>query len=302
MRQLLMGSQWYKGNLHMHTTRSDGRVCVEEAYEIYRKAGYDFISVTDHRQTSKGGMYHNMLLLPGAEWDFGNNTDFPVYHILAIGTEKDLGLLPYYEDQRLPIGNVVGPQDIVDRINAAGGIAILAHPSWSLMEPADMFGLTGIAAAEIYNSVSAAPWNAGRADSSHYFDLWASKGRLVNCVASDDSHWYTGEQAYSYTMVGADELTEEAVIDAIRSGNAYASQGPEFFRIEYDERQVCVKCSEDVVRAVVFSNSVWVNKRVYDNPNGEFVYDIAESDRYVRVELIDSHGLKAWSRPFRVTE
>lgn len=302
MKQLLNGTNWYKGNLHLHTTRSDGHVSVEEACEIYQKAGYDFISVTDHRQPSKGGMYENMLLIPGAEWDLGNNIDFPVYHILSVGTESNLELLQYYEEKSLPVGNVVSPQDVIDRINAAGGIAILAHPAWSLMEPADLFEMTGIAAVEVYNSVSAAPWNVGRADSSHYFDLWASKGRLVNCVATDDSHWYTGEHTYSYTMVGADELTADALIEAINAGNAYASQGPLFFSIEYDEKHVHVKCSEDVVRAAVFSNLVWADKRVYDNPHGEFVYDIAEADRYVRIELIDSHGRRAWSRPFSVAE
>ena len=95
----------------------------------------------------------------------------------------------------MPVGNVLTPQEIIDRINAAGGLAILAHPAWSLMEPGEMMDMKGIVAAEVYNSVSGAPWNANRADSSHYFDLWASKGKLVPCVASDDSHWYAGEQA-----------------------------------------------------------------------------------------------------------
>jgi len=34
---------WYKGNLHTHTTQSDGGLAPEEAADLYRKAGYDFL-------------------------------------------------------------------------------------------------------------------------------------------------------------------------------------------------------------------------------------------------------------------
>lgn len=38
--------RWFRGNLHMHTTDSDGRLDPVSAREEYRKAGYDFIAVT----------------------------------------------------------------------------------------------------------------------------------------------------------------------------------------------------------------------------------------------------------------
>ncbi len=37
-----------KGNLHTHTTFSDGLLPVEEAVGRYRELGYDFVAVTDH--------------------------------------------------------------------------------------------------------------------------------------------------------------------------------------------------------------------------------------------------------------
>ena len=291
---------WYKGNLHMHTTLSDGKITPEEACDIYCGKGYDFIAMTDHRKPSGAGVYKNMLLIPGAEWDYGNGREYPVYHILAIGTESDMELPDFYKEGNLPVGNVLTPQNIIDRINAAGGLAILAHPAWSLMEPGEMLNMEGIVAAEVYNSVSGAPWNANRADSSHYFDLWASKGKLVPCVASDDSHWYAGEQTRAFTMVQAEELTVEGIMEALKNGRFYASCGPRFSQISYDEKQVVIECSEDVKRIIVYSNSVWVNQRVFDNPRGKAVYHIPDTDRYVRIELIDEDGQKAWRSPFRV--
>ncbi len=37
-----------KGNLHTHTTFSDGQLSVEEAVARYRDLGYDFVAITDH--------------------------------------------------------------------------------------------------------------------------------------------------------------------------------------------------------------------------------------------------------------
>ncbi len=40
--------RWYRGNLHMHSYWSDGRAFPEQAINIYKQLGYDFISLTDH--------------------------------------------------------------------------------------------------------------------------------------------------------------------------------------------------------------------------------------------------------------
>ncbi len=284
----------------MHTTLSDGKILPGEACDIYQEKGYDFIAITDHRKPSRAGEHKGMVLIPGAEWDYGNGREYPVYHILSIGTESDLQLCDFYREGNLPVGNVITPQKMIDRINAAGGIAILAHPAWSLMEPGEMMDMKGIAAAEVYNSVSGVPWNANRADSSYYFDLWAAKGRLVPCVASDDSHWYSGEQTRAFTMVQAEEKSVNGILEALRKGSFYASCGPRFEQVTYDEEQVMIECSEDVKRIIVYSNSVWVDQRVFDNPCGKAIYHISDMDRYIRIELIDGAGQKAWCSPFRV--
>ena len=38
-----------KGNLHCHTTRSDGAIPPDELIRIYKENGYDFLALTDHR-------------------------------------------------------------------------------------------------------------------------------------------------------------------------------------------------------------------------------------------------------------
>ncbi|MFA5240564.1 MAG: hypothetical protein WC476_12780 [Phycisphaerae bacterium] len=46
--------QWWKGNLHMHSLWSDGRIYPEVAVDVYKKMGYNFISLTDHSCISQG--------------------------------------------------------------------------------------------------------------------------------------------------------------------------------------------------------------------------------------------------------
>ena len=42
------GNSWYRGMFHMHTYWSDGRALPEQAIDLYKKHGYDFLGVSDH--------------------------------------------------------------------------------------------------------------------------------------------------------------------------------------------------------------------------------------------------------------
>ena len=45
--------KWFKGNLHMHTTNSDGRLDPDSARAEYGSRGFDFIALTDHWHLSE---------------------------------------------------------------------------------------------------------------------------------------------------------------------------------------------------------------------------------------------------------
>ena len=40
--------RFFKGNIHTHSTRSDGGRVPEDVCKTYREAGYDFLALTDH--------------------------------------------------------------------------------------------------------------------------------------------------------------------------------------------------------------------------------------------------------------
>ena len=54
MKKVLLTSQkaFYKGNMHCHSTLSDGKMTPEELKEHYKKHGYSFLAITDHEHVN----------------------------------------------------------------------------------------------------------------------------------------------------------------------------------------------------------------------------------------------------------
>jgi hypothetical protein len=66
-----------KGNLHAHTTFSDGRRPVSEVIDRYRELDYDFLAITDHDDRILDDYWFRIppgddriLILPGVELDY----------------------------------------------------------------------------------------------------------------------------------------------------------------------------------------------------------------------------------------
>src|SRR5205823_1374661 len=66
-----------KGNLHAHTTFSDGRRPIDQVIDRYRDLGYDFLAITDHDDRIFEDYWFNippgddrLLILPGVELNY----------------------------------------------------------------------------------------------------------------------------------------------------------------------------------------------------------------------------------------
>ncbi len=283
---------FFKGNLHCHSTQSDGVLPPEEVKAFYRDLGYDFLAITDHRRLSEPThMEGCMLMLSGMEMDFMLPAES--LHIIGIGMSEKINR---YDLTR-------GPQYCIDMFRHCGGRAIVAHPAWSLNTTDTLCAIQNATAAEIYNSVSTLPWNGDRADSSVLLDIAASHGAMYNFVASDDSHHYNGEAGRSFTMVQADELTQEGLFEALDAGRFYCSQGPVFEQIEVKDNLLEVYCSP-VDSIVFYSNLVWAEGRCQSGHGQTFAsYDLSKKrgEAFVRIQLVDAQGLSAWSNPIRLS-
>lgn len=61
---------WYKGNLHCHTTESDGCLTPEQVVQVYKNNGYQFLCISDHEKYAdytKTLNQQDFIVLPGVE-------------------------------------------------------------------------------------------------------------------------------------------------------------------------------------------------------------------------------------------
>jgi len=278
--------QWYKGNLHMHTTFSDGRLSLSDAIDFYKKRGYDFVSVTDHRKTTPAHEFatDTFLTIPGIELNCWDPNGYE-YHIVGVGVQ------PFDQDPDIRTG-----QGLIDQVLEHGGVAIIAHPYWLGLERPAIQHLKGATGIEVYNSGC---MSCGKALSDVHWDDLLHHGYDTFGFATDDTHYYDYDGAVSWVMVRAKELTQESILAALRAGHFYATQGPEIRDVRVEDGQIHVETS-DVARIVFVSNrgrgtTVWANP-------GETINRASIKqwkDGYCRIEAIDAQGRKAWSQPIR---
>ncbi len=282
-----LGEKYYKLALHLHTTISDGRKTPEEVAREYKADGYDAIAFTDHWKYGEGGELEGLKIISGCEYNIGGNETIEgVYHIVSLFTKENPNLK-----------RDATPQEAVDAINAAGGIAVLAHPFWSVNTPEDLINLNGVFATEIYNAVSDAGQSM-RPYSDYFIDLCANKGAYPYIFATDDAHAYYGkDNRLGWVMVKADELTNEALLQALKRGDFYATEGP-YLRAYRDGNKLIIDTSPCEIIGTI-SNLSWDRDRVLRGEDlTHFEYEIREKDKWVRVEARDKDGKRAWSNIF----
>lgn len=279
------GVKRYKVGLHIHTTVSDGQLSPTEVIKRYKSAGYDVIALTDHWKYHGEDSVDGVKIIPGCEYNLGaGDTSEDVMHIVGIGMKYAPKLTP--RNTR---------QEVIDAIRAAGGIAILAHPMWSLNTPEHALELEGFAATEIYNTVSGLH-HSFRAYSGCFVDMLANKGRAYPLVAADDSHYYDGDECRSYIMAAAVSDSAEDIMAAIVNGDFYATQGPELL-VRREGNTFIVDCSP-ADEILFMTNSAWEKGRAVRGENlthAEYTTNFLE--KWLRVEIRQGNDF-AWSNVF----
>jgi hypothetical protein len=194
-------------NLHMHTRYSDGHGSHQEIAQAALKAGLDAVIVTDHNVWVDGQEKYyeadgRRLLLMVGEEVHDQAREPQKNHLLVFGAQKELATLAHT------------PQQLLDGVNSAGGLAFLAH----IVDPAapavgetdiswvawDVQGFTGI---ELWNGFSEFkmrlkskfhaiyyaynPKKVARGPHPEAIQRWdelLSRGRRVVAIGGSDAH------------------------------------------------------------------------------------------------------------------
>ena len=281
---------WLKGNLHCHTTVSDGVCTPQQTCRLYRDAEYDFLAMTDHWAPSEAGEFEGMQLLQGVEYDFGKTTQGGVFHIVGIGAQAAL-LNGVLRDDKQPFA---AAQAAVEAISAAGGLAVLAHPAWSLNRPDQIAAFRGVWATEIYNTVSGEPFSL-RGDSGAVLDTLAQRyGVILPLIAADDMHFCAGDECRSFIFLKARDRSPSAIMAALRQGDFYASQGPVFRDISVREDEISLHFTPARELRILSDAAHTECVSLTDNAE-EYHFRPKPGCRFLRLEIVDEQGRRAFS-------
>lgn len=307
---------WLKSAFHTHTSRSDGELDPAAHVRHHEWAGFDVCTITDHWTLTHEPSTKHCLVITGAELatdPYGEA--FTDSEILAIGI-SEIPEDPGGDRSRWGPIDAYHYKTFPDLSSAArcisdqGGVSFIAHPYWSGMPLETLLAVEGTHGLELFNS-SAERENL-RGDSSYVWDQCLERGQRLWGFATDDCHYPGFDINDAWTMVRSAERTEEAVLEALRRGHLYATNGPELVDIAVDGDAIEVRCSP--ARSIVMVSRYetgWAvqagtrnrqeDARVLERDDRGLVvrarFEPPMTLEYRRIVIEDERGRRAWSNP-----
>jgi hypothetical protein len=201
----------YLGNLHSHTSYSDGKGTPAQAFQYARdEANVDFLAVTDHNIFLSDAEYadilhqaevfnqdHSFVAIAGQEWT-GASRD----HINILEADHVVRI-PYYQYDSL-----------YSEIAASGWTANFNHPLTGLFNDYahSPVGDTGISSVEVR-------WIA---EEEQYIKI-LNNGWHVGADGSQDNHSPDWGNGSTWTVALACSLTREEILAACRDNRTYST-------------------------------------------------------------------------------
>jgi histidinol phosphatase-like PHP family hydrolase len=348
-------SGWYMGDLHQHTVYSDGKQTVDEVLLSDLSNGLHFGFLSDHNSASglaewvQGNRFVATYDAQGTPIYFKAiraveiTTDFGHFQSLGIGNvfeQADISVLKGDD----PVADIT---DMMREIVRSGGIAQINHPFaeallgfdyWEIVDEFDTI--------EIWNGLYEPNANENLAAKEKWFELLnmyaAGTLKFLPATGGSDNHDITGEYTARYadlsteagrytdsylrrgvysgvpaTVVHIDgDYTEEAIMQAIRNGNSYITNGPMVVATigsaGYGETYSLNGDNAVTVDLSVFSRDSMDSINVYRNGTivltidvdedlmryeGNFVLDEVEAGDWFVFEVVGEDALYAITNP-----
>ena len=333
MRKYLLpkDGNFYKANLHCHTTVSDGKLSPEEVKKAYKEQDYSVVAYTDHEVyiTHNELTDSEFIALNGMEIAFGEqyaDKTAPYAeqcHLLAIALDKNIEVQPVFAEERhvrynkhlfslVNTGGNVRPLDkwyspscinyTIKTCNKKGFFTVYNHPTWSLENYSHYINYEGMNAMEMFN---------GSANSSGFedynprvYDDLLRSGKKLYAVGTDDNHNFypltspRSDSFKGFTMIKAEKLTYENIAKSLVDGNFYASQGPAIEELYYEDGKVYIKCSDAQKIYVTYGGRKAQIEYMEDKPLTEAKFEISKEHGYFRLTVVALDGKRATTNAY----
>ncbi|MEK7413464.1 MAG: CehA/McbA family metallohydrolase [Planctomycetota bacterium] len=295
---------WFYGNLHCHSTLSDGDSPPGDVARFYRENGFDFVAITDHNHRTGPedcGPPHAGFTVLGA-CEYSANADGRPLHINGIGVHTAVAPAKDGDEHRPAMLRAA-----LAEFRAQGAFTILNHPNWHWdLDAAELLSARGAHALELWNG-SLTCNNLGDEDHPSVEALWdavLTAGHRLWAVASDDCHRFGPKRNYRTDppfsgWIGVDAASNSArdVVAALSAGHFYASNGPRLVSVVQQPNRYAVEVEpwDMVAHRLIFIGAGGRELARMRGLSGSYVPRGDEG--YVRCRIETGQGLCAWTQP-----
>ena len=317
MKKFLISSEdkGFKANLNCHTNLSDGHLSPAELKKAYIEKGYNIIAFSDidYLYNHSNLDDDNFLAITAYETKIYENRDN-----LPLDFLKCYSLTLYAKDENniktIELGKREYSQEyinaFIEKANALGFLVCINHPAKSLQNYADYDKLEGLFALEIadYNSYI----EGHIEDPSHVYDRMIRYGSEkvlpLACDGNKNEYYFDNARCDSFgawTVIKANKLEYNSVINALQNGDFYVSTGPEIKDVYCEDGKIHITCSP--VRSIRLM-SIGRDALIETAPKGELiseaVFDIDPVflGKAVRIDVRDDNGNFAETPPYNTDE
>jgi len=235
--------RWYKGDFHVHSTQSgDASATFDQIVTLATSRGLDFANISDHNTVAQHALlaafqpaHPDFLFLRGAEITTYSG------HGNAVGISK-------YVDHRLGYnGRTI--TNIIDDVASQGGIFIVNHPvldlgtacigcNWDHVADTPWDKVTGL---EVLTGNFDIGINAFYPRAIALWDMELDAGNRIAAIGGSDDHTAGMDESSTGSSIGspttlvlADNLSEAAIIDALKAGRTMVDlQGPDAPTVDF---------------------------------------------------------------------
>jgi len=298
-------ANWYKGNIHTHTTESDGDADPQTVVRWYRRHGYDFLVLSDHNlmtvlEYGEGKRrFRKPLMIPGEEISVRiQNGTIPI-HVNSVGITRLVE--PISAEEIVPT-----LQANVDATVQAGGIASINHPNYQwAFDHESIRQVRNASLLEVYNGHPATNVHGGPGKFS-YEEIWdgvLSAGRTIFGVATDDAHKYhdfgnkMGNPGRGWVVVRANDLSVEAIVEGLASGAFYSSTGVTLLELDVSRESMRLTIEQETSNLYTTRFMGKGGTILAEVAGVEAGYSPRGDEGYVRATVISSSGARAWIQP-----
>lgn len=332
---------WYRANLHCHSTCSDGHLTPEQLKEAYKGHGYSVLAITDHEILLDHSDLNDeeFLTITSSEYSI---SQWPPHYPAIDGIAPDISwnrmktihmnifskdphntfqtacapssLNQYRERYEKALQcdgyerkyTVEGINETIRMLNEAGFLVQYNHPNWSLNEREDYIRLEGLWALEILNY--ATELETGAEYCPYIYDDMTRNGMYhLYCTMGDDNHNndLTLRQSFGgSTMIAAKELKYEQIMEALEKGEFYCTSGkdnPPLIHALYVEDNV-IKIDCSPATSVFCNGYCRADRNVNGVDITHAEFPLRESDVFFRITVRDKYGNNAHTHNYFVRD